>query len=190
MAQAHMSHMAHDTRHKQSTRYGASVCTTNNAGMRILHDAGMHSSSCATITTRPSKSDVMLRGGQLQYANRLPGSLKKFRITRHLQSKDYLLSSVFGTICIQLSTCIGLQTFEASIPKFCIACTCCSRGVVVSSGNAPKYRPGRLTLKNKSVLALPDEAYVSAPLVVAVSLASAGGGFGCVAARAILPASD
>ncbi len=36
--------------------------------------------------------------------------------------------------------------------------TCCSKGHVVSSDDAGEYAPGSLTLKKRSVLALPDEA--------------------------------
>lgn len=36
--------------------------------------------------------------------------------------------------------------------------TCCSKRCVVSPGDAGKYAPGSLTLKKRSVLALPDEA--------------------------------
>ena len=36
--------------------------------------------------------------------------------------------------------------------------TCCSKRCVVSSDDAGKYAPGSLTLKKRSVLALPDEA--------------------------------
>jgi len=36
--------------------------------------------------------------------------------------------------------------------------TCCNKGRVVSSDDAGKYAPGSLTLKKRSVLALPDEA--------------------------------
>ena len=36
--------------------------------------------------------------------------------------------------------------------------TCCNKGCVVSSDDAGKYPPGSLTLKKRSVLALPDEA--------------------------------
>ena len=35
--------------------------------------------------------------------------------------------------------------------------TCCNRRRVVSSDDAGKYAPGSLTLKKRSVLALPDE---------------------------------
>ena len=59
---------------------------------------------------------------------------------------------------------------------------------MVSSVDAGKYIPGSLTLKNRSVLALPEDAKVAAPFVVLVRSAVAGGGLGVEALRAILPA--
>lgn len=50
------------------------------------------------------------------------------------------------------------------------------------------YIPGSLTLKNRSVLALPEDAKVAASLLVVVRSGVAVGALGFEAWRAILPA--